>query len=112
GNNHLIQERTNMTTEKRKMLLLHHYETGAEIWCDPDVIGVLERLESQPKTGTCPEGIAARTRVWCRSSESVGFSSMTCAPNLLVSELPGEIAAHARWAIQLAEEKPKPGAGG
>lgn len=97
-------ERNDMTTEKRKMLLLHHYKTGAEIWCDPNLIGVLEQLQAEPKSGFSPEGIPPRTRVWCNCGES--------APNLMVSELPGEIAAHARWAIQLADEKPKPGAGG
>lgn len=79
--------------DKRKMLLLHNFETGKEIWCDPDEIILMELLAALPADPAFrTEAISARTKVVVRTGKDA-------SETLLVIQHPGQIAGSGSWGI-------------
>jgi hypothetical protein len=84
---------------KRKMLLLHHFETGKEIWQDADLIVTAELVATQPPNPPFrTEEIPEHTRLTVRT----GNGPHHIGTYLLVKQHPGEIAGSGHWELAQA----------
>ncbi len=88
-------------TKSERMILLHRYDTAGEVWIDPEEIALVERLPAIDQSEVGKKPIPARTKILLRVSRADGTGYGSSPQEVvLVSELPGAVAASSSWRIQ------------